>query len=77
MQFTRLSIPNKEEEEEEEDEEDEEATRDVTREMSDSRSDGVNCVKQYPTLPPTAGARRRTNEPGIRMTATIAEKKAI
>ena len=74
MQFTRLSIPNKEEEE---DEEDEEATRDVTREMSDSRSDGVNCVKQYPTLPPTAGARRRTNEPGIRMTATIAEKKAI
>jgi len=46
------------------------------REMSFLRSDGVICVKQDPTLPPTAGARR-TNEPEIRMTATIAEKKAI
>jgi len=77
MQFPRLSILNKEEEEEEEDKEDKEATRDVTREMSVSRSDGVNCVKQDPTLPPTAGARRRTNESEIRMTATIVEKKAI
>jgi len=74
MRFLRLSLLNKEEEE---GEEDEEATRDVIREMSVPRSDGVNCVKQDPTLPPTAGARRRTNEPEIRMTATIAEKKAI
>ena len=63
MRFLRLSLLNKEEEE------DEEATRDVIREMSVPRSDGVNCVKQDPTLPPTAGARRRTNEPEIRMTA--------
>jgi len=47
MRFLRLSLLNKEEEE---DEEDEEATRDVIREMSVPRSDGVNCVKQDPTL---------------------------
>ena len=74
MRFLRLSLLNKEEEE---GEEDEEATRDVIREMSVPRSDSVNCVKQDPTLPPTAGARRRTNKPEIRMTATIAKKKAI
>ena len=73
MQFPRLSILNKEEEEEEEDEE---ATgRDVTREMSVLQSYGVICVKQDPTLPPTAGIRLNGQE--IRMTATIAEKKVI
>ena len=52
------------------------ATRDDTRGMSALRS-GVIGVKLAPTLPQTAGARRKTNELEIRMTATIAEKKDI
>jgi len=38
---------------------------------------GVIGAKPVPTLPPTAGLRRTTNELQIRMTATIAEKKII
>jgi len=38
---------------------------------------GVIDAKPVPTLPPTAGLRRTTNELQIRMTATIAEKKII
>jgi len=52
-----------------------EATRDVTREMSVLRNNGVICAKQDPILPPTAGIR--TNDLEIRLTAIIAEKKAI
>jgi len=60
-----------------EEEEDEAATRDDTREMSALRRGGVIGVKLAPTLPPTAGVRRTTNELEIRMTATIVEKKVI
>jgi len=70
MRTPRHSTPNKEEEE------DEVATREDTRGMSTLRR-GVIGVKPAPTLPPTAGARRTTNELEIRMTATIAEKKEI
>ena len=71
MRSRRHSTPNKEEEE------DEEASRDDTGGMSALRRDGVIGVKLAPTLPPTAGVRRTTNELEIRMTATIAEKKGI
>ena len=53
------------------------ATRDDTRGMTALQRGGVIGVKLAPTLPPTAGARRTTNELEIRMTATIAEKKEI
>jgi len=71
MQSRMLSTHSKEEEE------DEAATRDDTRKMSALRRGGVISVKPAPTLPPTAGVRRTTNELEIRMTATIAEKKDI
>jgi len=60
-----------------EEEEDDAATRDDTREMSVLRRGGVIGVKPAPTLPPTAGVRRTTNELEIRMTATLVEKKVI
>ena len=53
------------------------ATREYTRRMSALRRGGVIDVKLAPTLPPTAGARRTTNELEIRMTATTVEKKDI
>ena len=71
MPSPRHSTPNKGEEV------DEVATSDDTRGMSAFRRGGVIGVKPAPTLPPTAGARRTTNELEIRMTATIAEKKDI
>jgi len=71
MQLPKLSTPNKKEEE------DEVATRDDTRGMSTLRRGGVIGVKLAPTLPPTAGARRTTNELEIKMTATTAKKKDI
>jgi len=60
-----------------EEEEGDAATRDDTREMSVLRRGGVIGVKPAPTLPPTAGVRRTTNELEIRMTATLVEKKVI
>jgi len=59
-----------------EDEENKVAIRDDTKGMSTLRR-GVIGVKLAPILPPTAGARRKTNKLEIRMTATIAEKKDI
>jgi len=71
MRSPRHSTPNNEEEE------DKMATRDDNRGMTALQRGGVIGVKPAPTLPPTAGARRTTNELEIRMTATIAEKKDI
>jgi len=56
MQFPKLSTPNKDEEK------DEVATRDNTRGMSTLQRGRVIGVKPAPTLLPTAGARRITNE---------------
>jgi len=52
------------------------ATRDDTRGMSALRRGKIG-IKLAPTLPPTAGATRTTNELEIRMTPTIVEKKDI